>query len=141
MKQPAPTPAKPAPVTPTPAPAVLRSKETTPSPTPKISSAKPGRGEPLEQVLPEVPAKAMSTIQGTVRVVVKVHADAAGNVTEAEFDTPGPSKYFADLALKAARRWVFSSPEVDGRSAASDWLIQFGFSQAGVKASATQTQP
>jgi len=105
------------------------------------SSAPLERGEVLDQVLPEPSAKALATIQGTVRVVVKAHVDAAGIVTEAELDMPGPSKYFADLALKAAKQWEFNSPESNGRSLPSEWLIQFGYSQSGVRASANQRQP
>jgi TonB family protein len=100
-----------------------------------------GKGEVLDQVMPEASAKALATVQGTVRVGVKAHVDAAGYVTEATLDKPGPSRYFADLALKAARQWVFTPPEMNGRSVPSDWLIQFGITQAGTKATAVQTQP
>jgi TonB family protein len=135
------SPARPQPATPTPAPAVLRDKGTSPAQSPKNSNSSSSKGEALDQVAPEASAKALSTIKGTVRVGVKVHVDAAGNVSDASFENPGPSKYFGDLALKAARRWVFTPPEVDGRSVASDWLIQFHFTQAGVQGSAQQVVP
>jgi TonB family protein len=106
--------------------------------TPASSSA---RGEVLEQILPEVSEKARATIQGVVRVSVRVHVDPAGNVSEASLDSGGPSKYFADLALKAARRWQFASPEVGGHSAPSEWLIRFQFSPTGPKAFPTQITP
>jgi len=64
--------------------------------------------------LPEVSEKARATIQGVVRVSVRVHVDPTGNVSEASLDSAGPSKYFADLALKTARRWQFSSPDMGG---------------------------
>jgi TonB family protein len=67
--------------------------------------------------------------------------DAAGNVTDAELASSGPSKYFADLSVKAARRWVFTPPEIDGRSVPSEWLIQFVFSQSDTKTTPTQTTP
>jgi outer membrane biosynthesis protein TonB len=123
------------------APAVLRSSEKTLASGPKVSSDSPGRGEVLDQVLPEASAKALASIQGTVRVTVKVHVDAAGRVTEATLDHPGPSKYFADLSLKAARRSVFTAPEAAGHSASSDWLIQYLFTSSGVQAGADQLQP
>jgi len=91
--------------------------------------------------MPATSAKALATIQGTVRVGVKVHVDAAGNVSEATLQNAGPSRYFADLALKAARQWVFTPPEANGRSAPSDWVIQFGITQAGTTATANQIQP
>ena len=137
----APTAAPPLPETPAAASAVLRGKETIPAPAPKTSRAALGRGEVLDQILPRPSTTALATIQGTVRVSVKVHVDEAGNVSEALLDAPGPSKYFADLSLKAARGWVFSSPESDGRSLASDWLVHFYFTPSGVHATATQTKP
>jgi len=140
-EQPGSTPAAPPSAAPTPAPAVLRNNAAASAPTPKTSSASPGRGEVLDQILPRASAQAMATIQGTVRVVVKVHVDEAGNVAEATLETPGPSKYFADLSLKASRGWVFSSPEVDGRSVSSDWLIQYYFTQSGVRAVQQQVAP
>ncbi len=142
-EQPALTPAQPLPATsaPAPEPAVLRGNEAAPAPTPKTSSLSPMRGEAIDQILPKPPAKALATIQGTVRIIVKVNVDAAGNVSEATLATPSSSKYFADLALKAARGWVFNSPETDGRSVPSRWVIRFDFAQGGVKAFVNQTNP
>ena len=136
-----PLPAAPAPAVPAPAPAVLRSNETTPAKTPKASSASPARGEVLDQVLPQPSGQALATIHGTVRVGVKVHVDSAGNVSGAVFEAPGPSRYFADLSLKAARSWVFSPPEADGQSVSRDWLIQFYFTPSGARAVSEQVTP
>jgi TonB family protein len=72
---------------------------------------------------------------------VKLEVDAAGNVSQAELDSPGPSKFFADLALQAARHWEFSSPEVNGRSVPSTWLVRFEFSQDGTQAFPKQQTP
>lgn len=108
---------------------------------PKHSSSINGSGEALDQVMPEVPSKALATIRGTVRVGVKVHVDPSGNVAGVALDHSGPSRYFADLALKAAKQWVFTPPEADGHTVASDWLIQFGFTNAGAKATADQIAP
>jgi TonB family protein len=109
--------------------------------TPKSSSKLTGNGETLDQVMPKVSAKALATIRGTVRVGVKVHVDSAGNVSNASLDNSGPSRYFADLALKAAKQWVFTPPARDGHSVASEWLIEFGFTNAGAKATAKQIAP
>jgi serine/threonine-protein kinase len=106
--------------------------------TPASSSA---RAEVLDQVLPEVSDKARATIHGVVRVGVRVKVDSTGNVSEAVLDSPGPSQYFADLAMKAARRWQFSSPEASGHSIPSEWLIRFHFTPSGTKAIPTQTAP
>jgi TonB family protein len=128
---------------PAPAATALRT-DTFPSanaPAPASSSASPARGEVLDQVLPDVSEKARATIQGKVRVTVRVHVEPAGNVSSAELESPGPSKYFADLALQAVRRWEFTAPELNGHSAPSDWLIRFEFSQSGTQAFPKQTTP
>jgi TonB family protein len=129
------------PVTPPPAPATSSNTASSPVPPPKNDNASPASGEALDQVAPQVSAKALATIHGTVRVAVKVHVDASGNVAEAALDAPGPSKYFADLALKAARQWVFTPPEAEGRSVASDWRILFNFTPSGVQKTAQQISP
>lgn len=124
-----------------PAPAKLRTELVPATEKPKLASDSPARGEVLDQVLPQAPDKALNTIHGVVRVVVRVHVDAAGNVSQAELESPGPSRYFADLALKAAQKWVFSSPELDGKSVASEWLLRFEYTQSGVVAFPKQVTP
>jgi TonB family protein len=124
-----------------PAPAKLRTEIVPATVKPKLASDSPARGEVLDQVLPQAPDKALNTIHGVVRVVVRVHVDAAGNVSQAELESPGPSRYFADLALKAAQKWVFSSPELDGKSVPSEWLLRFDYSQSGVVALPEQATP
>jgi TonB family protein len=98
-------------------------------------------GEVLQRVLPEVPQRARATIQGTIRVSVRVSLDSSGNVTEAEFDSPGPSKYFARLALEAAQAWKFAPPRVAGRNVLSDWILRFEFTKDATKVLPTQTAP
>jgi TonB family protein len=98
-------------------------------------------GEVLNQVLPDVSDKARSTIRGTVRVGIKVHVDPAGNVSAAELDSPGPSRFFADKALQAARNWDFVPAKLDGHNVASDWLIKFHFTQSDTRAFPTQERP
>jgi len=74
-------------------------------------------------------------------VAVKVHVDAAGAVSNAELDSPGPSAFFADLALNAARKWVFSPPEANGKSVPSEWVLHFVFTQGDTKVTPKQTAP
>jgi TonB family protein len=128
--------------------ATSASVRTDTSPSPNATSAaapyfesSAARGEVLDQVLPEVSDKARATIHGVVRVGVRVKVDPTGNVSEAVLDSPGPSQYFADLALKAARRWQFTSPEASGHSIPSEWIIRFHFTPSGTKAMPTQTAP
>jgi serine/threonine-protein kinase len=117
--------------------------ETAPAPAPKPPVSEPiapsmkaitSRGEVVHQVLPDVPQSARSTITGTVKVSVRVEVDSSGKVTAATLKSPGPSKYFAGLALRAAQDWEFSPAEVDGKPTASAWLIQFRFKRAGAQA-------
>jgi len=125
---------------PTPAPAVLRA-DPAPAPRAKTAGAVVGRGEVLNEVLPQAPHKALSTIHGTFHVIVKVQVDAAGNVINSELDYPGPSRYFAGLAEKAARQWQFSGAETNGHGIPSQWLIRFDFASSGVHATAQQSAP
>ena len=133
------------PVAASPIPAAPRTETKTAADTPSRAATNsgtgPGHGAVLNQILPDIPDKALATITGKVRVTVLAHVDAAGNVSDAEFENPGPSKYFADAALKAVRRWEFSSPEVGGRSIPSEWLVRFEFSSSGIQAFPTQSSP
>lgn len=132
--QPAGTPTHSEPVAPTPPPPATASNSADPTPTaPKASRFSGTSGEALDQIRPEPASKALATIHGTVHVRVKVHVDAAGNVSDADLDSAGPSHYFADLSLKAAKQWVFTPPEIDGHSVPSEWLIQFNYTNAGVQ--------
>jgi TonB family protein len=86
-----------------------------------------GNGEVIHQVLPQPSPSAKASIHGTLRVNVRVHVDPAGKVAGAELDSPGPSKYFADLALRSARDWTFGPAQAGGAPVASDWLLRFEF--------------
>lgn len=127
----------------TPAPAA--SSATSPA---SAEAARPGtagiastKGEVLDQVLPDVSEKARATIHGKVRVSIKVHVDPSGGVSAAEFDSPGPSKFFADMALEAARKWAFTPPEVNGKSVASEWRLRFEFTQKNTTVAPVETAP
>ena len=92
------------------------------------------QGGVAQQVLPNVPQSARDTIRGTVRVAVKVQVDPSGNVAEAILDSPGPSKYFANLAVNAARRWKFIPAKPGGRNVPNAWILRFEFTQTATKA-------
>jgi TonB family protein len=111
------------------------------APQPKTSTGSVVKGAVAEQVLPNVPQSASDTITGTVRVRVKVAVDAAGNVTDATLDSPGPSKYFGNLAVRAARRWKFKPPQKDGKDIASEWLLNFGFRNTSNTVSPVEVAP
>ena len=97
------------------------------------------RGAVLEQVLPPVSSKARDTITGKVRVSVRATVDSSGKVANASLLSPGPSRYFAKLALDASRRWKFAPPQVNGESVASEWILHFQFGRQTTEVHPTQT--
>ncbi len=99
------------------------------------------KGEVAQQVEPDVLASAMRTISGTLKVAVRVSVDATGKVTDAGFESAGPSRYFGGKAIDAARRWSFRPAEVNGQAVASVWILHFEFRQSGVTFSANETAP
>jgi TonB family protein len=105
-----------------------------PVPQPAGSS----RGAVTKKILPEVPRSARNTIQGKIRVGVQVDVDSSGKVGAARLVSPGPSKYFANLALKAAREWEFTPPLVNGQATPSTWLLRFQFGRASTEAIPSQ---
>lgn len=85
----------------------------------------------LHEVKPDVPRAIREKIQGRVRVTVRVLVDPAGNVVGKLMENPGPSRYFARLADKAAGEWKFAPTDKQG---ARVWLVRFAFSRGGVDA-------
>jgi len=93
----------------------------------------------VQRVMPQVSPSARSTIQGKIKIRVKVGVDAAGNVADATLESAGPSKYFSRIALEAAQGWKFSPVQAGEQSAAREWKLQFTFSRSGTEVSATRT--
>ena len=124
-------------------PAVPEPSPVIPAPEeqPKESAAEVVPGEVLNEILPDVSQKARDTIRGRVRVSVKVHVDSSGDLAGAELASPGPSRYFADLALQAARRWEFAPAKVAGSTVSTDWIVRFEFSPFDTKVFPVQTSP
>jgi TonB family protein len=79
--------------------------------------------------LPDVSKSATNTIQGTLKVRIRVTIDSAGNVANATFESPGPSQYFARKAMEAAQRWKFAPPE--NGQALTAWILRFQFKKSG----------
>jgi TonB family protein len=98
-------------------------------------------GDVVRRVVPQASQGARNTVTGMIRVLVKVDVDAAGNVTQAQLQSPGPSKYFARLALEAARDWKFKPAMANGRAVPSEWVVRFGFSRRATEGSAKRTAP
>ncbi len=83
-------------------------------------------GEILDQVMPEVTQRTKDNIRGRFMVDARVHVDPSGSVTDAKLDLRGPSKYFADRTLEAARKWRFRPAD-----APQDWVLHFKFEKSG----------
>jgi TonB family protein len=98
-------------------------------------------GDVVRRVMPSVSPGARRTITGTIRVLVKVDVDAAGNVSQARLQTAGPSQYFSRLALEAAREWKFKPLMSNGQAVASEWVVRFGFNRRGTESSVRRTTP
>jgi TonB family protein len=95
----------------------------------------------VHTVMPDVSRSARNTIQGRVKVRVRVHVDGTGNVVSAALDSAGPSKYFARLAVEAAHGWKFAPAQAKGQDAASEWTLSFAFRRSGTEVVPKQVSP
>jgi TonB family protein len=127
---------------PTPGPPVRPKAEAPPQPpTAKAASSGVVRGKVVKQFVPDASQKARDTIRGKVRVSVKVHVDESGRVTAAALDAPGPSQYFADRALEAAKLWLFAPAKMDGHNVPSEWVLRFEIDPIATNVYPVQTAP
>jgi TonB family protein len=98
----------------------------------------------VEKILPEISPTARKTIRGTVRVSVRTQVDPSGHVASAELETHGPSPYFADQALEAARHWTFDPlPALPGSSPkpSEEWRLRFEYTTTATSAAAERVGP
>jgi TonB family protein len=100
-----------------------------------------GRGAVAERVLPDVLPTATASIRGQVNVKIRVAVDPDGGVSNATIDSPGPSKYFAKVALQAAQQWKFKPAQAGGRVISSAWVLEFQFTQAGTEVTPVEVAP
>jgi TonB family protein len=116
--------------------------DATPPPVPvgKTTSS-PQPGAVLERVLPPVSRKSRDTITGKVRVGVKVAVDPSGKVVAASLISPGPSPFFAKLALDASRHWKFSPPQASGEAVRSEWTLRYEFGRQSTEVHPAQASP
>jgi TonB family protein len=90
-------------------------------------------GAVVNQVLPDVPLTARNSIRGTVLATIRVTVEPDGEVSDAAIDS-GASKYFSNLALKAAREWRFKPSQADEQSPSRVLLLRFEFTQTATRA-------
>jgi TonB family protein len=114
-----------------------------PSPAPETHTSEPVAvdGEVVERVLPEVLPAAMKSIQGKVDVTVRATVDPQGEVSDATLDSPGSSRYFARVALEAAKKWKLKPAQANGEPVPSVWILRFEFKQTGIAVTPFKTSP
>lgn len=95
----------------------------------------------IHAVMPEVSRSARNTIQGKVKVRVRLQVDASGNVVSAKLESGGPSKYFARLAMEAAPGWKFTPAQAQGQGIASAWTLSFTFSRSDTAVAPKRINP
>jgi periplasmic protein TonB len=108
-------------------PVVPAERKPEPVPAPPAANAPPAPpalvdaqpGQVVRQVLPEITDQARRSIRGKVIIQVLATVDAGGRVTGAEIQSQ-TSRYFANLAAKAAEQWAFEPRE-------GAWLLRFDF--------------
>jgi protein TonB len=124
-----------------PSSAITAKEPPTPAPGPQDSGGPSAKGAVVGPVLPNVSKNASETIHGTVKVKIRVAVDPTGNVSNATLDAPGPSKYFARLALEAAQQWKFKPAQVNGQPVSSAWILQFQFRRGATDVAPTEVSP
>lgn len=113
-------------------PGAVAAPETKASAEPaSVSSAGESNGV-LLRVNPEIEPAAQKSIRGQVNVRVRVTVDTAGNITDAQLESPSGSNYFDRVAVDAARQWKFAT----GTGGA--WKVQFEFRHDGTDLRATR---
>jgi TonB family protein len=99
------------------------------------------RGAVVQQILPAVSPGARRTIEGRIRVRIRVDVDSSGNVTDTKFESAGPSRYFSNKTMEAARNWKFAPPQVHGQAEASTWVLKFAIGRTSTTVESSQTKP
>ncbi|HLX46107.1 MAG TPA: TonB family protein [Bryobacteraceae bacterium] len=81
-----------------------------------------------QEVLPEIPRKAVATVHGTMVVNVRVQVDPSGSVSDVRLEPPAASRYFAKYVLDAAKRWKFKSADHP-----QEWTLRFVITRKDMK--------
>jgi TonB family protein len=108
---------------------------------PAESNAGSAKGAVAQRVMPDVLPSASRTIQGKINVSVRVNVGPSGDVTDAGFESAGPSRYFARIALDASKQWKFTPTKVNGQPVASTWTLHFVYTRANTEVTSAQTAP
>ncbi|HLY51854.1 MAG TPA: protein kinase [Steroidobacteraceae bacterium] len=96
-----------------------------------------GASGALHAEMPDVPWHALRTIHGRIRIAIRVIVDSEGKVVGARADQTGPSRYFARLAIDAAKKWTFPPSDAQAKRLEQ---IRFEFTREGVTGRAVPLQ-
>lgn len=110
---------------------------------PSISNDAAGSSSAIHEEIPDVPQRARRSIRGHVRVSVRVIVDRDGSVFAALVDEPGPSPYFARIALEAAKQWTFppATPPQGVPVPDRRWeMVRFDFTREGTTGQAAPVE-
>jgi TonB family protein len=130
-----------------PAPAPEIQAESVPSPSsapqapPARSEAPNAKGAVADRVTPDVPARADQTIRGKISVKVRLWVDRNGAVYRSAIDFDGRSRYFANLALEAAKKWHFRPARAGGQPIPTVWVLRFDFRRGKTDVTPVQVTP
>jgi len=108
------------------------------------SSVSPGSSDDsavLQRSLPEVLPAAQASIHGEFDVEIRVTVGTDGAVSNAAYQSAGPSRYFSKQALEASKHWRFRPAKMSGENVQSVWLLEYHFTQSGVEITPTQISP
>jgi TonB family protein len=112
--------------------------------TPQTSGASGAgivKGTVAQKVMATPHPAATRTIHGRLNVLIRVNVSPTGEVADTSYESMGPSKYFAEVARKAARQWKFTPAQSNGRPVASIWTLHFVFTHDNSEVTAEQTAP
>jgi serine/threonine protein kinase len=99
------------------------------------------KGAAADRVMPDVSAQADKTIHGKVSVKVRLWIDRNGAVYRSALDFDGKSRYFANLALEAAKKWHFKPAQIKGQPVPSIWVLRFDFRRGKTDVTPVQVTP
>lgn len=112
-----------------------------PVPVTATESSNAAKGSIAQRVMPDLLPAASRSIQGKVNVRVRLNVDPAGEVSSADFESAGPSRYFAKAAMDAARQWKFKPAQANGRPVPSVWILDFQFTRDATDVTPVETTP
>ncbi len=123
------------------APAAAPAPQGPPPSHPAAPKPANGKGSVASRVMPAVAAKANESIRGKISVKVRLWVDRDGNVYRSALDFDGRSRYFANLALEAGKKWHFNPARAGGQPIPTVWVLRFDFRRGKSDVTPLQVTP